>query len=120
VDIPKGEENLVEFAERVGLSLSSERGIRVTLDEVAEALGERASDTAAVSALLDYLESRGVDVDTGPSPDLIQVLRNVLHVARSERSRGVKVQVASIASKLQVEPRLVRVALLYAEVLMRG
>jgi lactam utilization protein B len=120
VDIPKGDENLVEFAEKVGLSLSSERGIRVTLDEVAEALGERASDTAAVSALLDYLESRGVDVDAGPSPDLIQLLRNVLQIARSEKTQGRKVQVGSIAEKLQMEPRLVRVALLYAEVLMRG
>jgi hypothetical protein len=114
------QESLNLLVERVGRELARDKGPSVDLDAVALALGDHASSTLAVSALLEFLESQGIAVDSGPSAELAPLLRDVLALARSERSRGVEVRIATLAERLGVEPRLVRVALLYAEVLMRG
>jgi hypothetical protein len=119
--IGEGDEALGDFASKIGRELlENGSSTSISLDEVAARLGDKASDTSIVAAVLDFLESEGATVDAGPSPDLVRILRDVLVTARLVKSQGASLRVASIAEKLDVEPRLVRVALLYAEVLMRG
>jgi hypothetical protein len=114
------EESPESYAKRVGEVLARDSGLQLSLDEVAHSLGDRASDVRFVAALLDFLEERGVRVESGESPALAPLLREVLTTARQARLHGEVARVSVIAEQLQVEPRLVRVALLYAEVLMRG
>lgn len=97
-----------------------EGGRRVSLDAIAEALGPMASSTPHINALMDQLESQGATVEAGELPDLRGLLARVLESARAKRALGAPASVDSIALELGLEARLVRVALLYAEVLMRG
>lgn len=93
---------------------------QVGLDDVAEVLGDRASEVELVAAVLDLLENEGVLVATEPSVDLGGLLFRVLDYARRARAEGRSVTIAAIASALAIDSREVRVALLYAEVLARG
>jgi hypothetical protein len=118
-DAPK-DESPESYAQRVGESLARDPNFQPSLEAVAQVLGDRASDVRFVSALLDFLEGHGLDVDAGESPQLAPLLRDVLGSARAIRLEGTPPRVSIIAERLEMEPRLVRVALLYAEVLMRG
>lgn len=95
-------------------------GDTISLDEVAVVLGDHAGNTELVSRVLDVLEAQGCDVDAGPGLELGGLLKQILVLARQERSAGRSVGISALAEALELEPRLVRVALLYAEVLMRG
>lgn len=111
------------LAERFASELLDQRkatGVAISLDDVAAVLGEHAGNTELVSSVLDDLETRGCTIDPGPRPELGGLLKQVLTLARQERAAGRSVGISALAESLELEPRLVRVALLYAEVLMRG
>lgn len=95
-------------------------GERISLDRIAEALGPLAISPPHISALIDRLEEKGIEVEAGQIPDLGELLGKVLGAARARRREGLAVSTVALGAELDLEPRLVRVALLYAEVLMRG
>lgn len=97
-----------------------ESGKAVSLDAIAEALGRRAGSPPHINALIERLEVLGASIETGDLPDLRGLLARVLGCARGLRARSLSPSVDAIALELGLEPRLVRVALLYGEVLMRG
>lgn len=97
-----------------------EGGERISLDRIAEALGPLAISPPHISALIDRLEEKGIEVEAGQIPDLGELLGKVLGAARARRREGLAVSTVALGAELDLEPRLVRVALLYAEVLMRG
>ncbi|OQX67939.1 MAG: hypothetical protein B6A08_12785 [Sorangiineae bacterium NIC37A_2] len=116
---PKGEESPELVAVRLAEALI-DAGEGISLDRIAEALGPLAISPPHISALIDRLEEKGVAVQTGEIPDLGDLLGRVLRAARERRRQGLTVSTVALGAELNLEPRLVRVALLYAEVLMRG
>lgn len=120
---PPEKPTLEVLVERYGAALlerSRSQGGSVSLDEVATVLGDHAGNTELVSRVLEVFETEGQAVEAESSPELGGLLGQVLTLARQERAAGRSVGISALAGALQVEPRLVRVALLYAEVLMRG
>ncbi len=116
---PQGGESPEVVAVRLAETLI-DAGQDLSLDRIAEALGPLAISPPHISALIDRLEEKGVEVQTGEIPDLGNLLGRVLGAARARRREGLTVSTVALGAELNLEPRLVRVALLYAEVLMRG
>lgn len=91
----------------------------ITLDAVGEVVGAQAVTPAAIEALFDELEARGIEVQDGLSAELSALLEVVLIAARALRLRGQRLSPAAVALEAGKSEREVRVALLFAQVLER-
>ena len=89
----------------------------LTLDEVGEAIGERAVGSDEVELLLSALEQAGATIVESSGEGLPQLLRRVLAAAREIRALGGSPSPTSISAHSGISVRAVRVALLYADVI---
>lgn len=92
----------------------------VSLDEIGEAIGLEWASPDRVEALFVSLEASGHRIGDVEAVDLGPWLVRTLAAARSERAAGRSVTPRALAEVTGLEPRQVRVALLYADVLARG
>jgi hypothetical protein len=91
-----------------------------SLDELADAIGTLPVSYDEVDAMIERLESAGVDVQ-GPQPaDLPAELGQVLATARAlDKQLGRRPSASEVAESSGLSPAVVRRALLYARVLAR-
>jgi SOS response regulatory protein OraA/RecX len=108
------------WIEEVALKLLATGARTFTLDEVGEALGERAVGSEEVETLLQRLESEGAQVDSAVSDSLAPLLQKVIRYARELRAQGHAPNPRLIAERGGLSMREVRVALLYFDVIKLG
>lgn len=89
----------------------------LTLDEVGEAIGDRATGADEVELLLSALERAGATIVEASGEGLPELLRRVLVSAREIRGLGGNPSPTSISAHSGISVRAVRVALLYADVI---
>lgn len=89
----------------------------LTLDEVGDAMGERAVGSDEVELLLSALEQAGATIVQAGGEGLPELLRRVLASAREIRGLGGSPSPTSISAHSGISVRAVRVALLYADVI---
>jgi len=92
----------------------------LSLDEVGEALGDRAVGADEVEELLQRLESEGARIDQFVSEGLAPLLKQVIGFGRALREEGQAPSPSLIAERSGLTVREVRVALLYFDVIRRG
>ncbi|MEO6577129.1 MAG: sigma-70 domain-containing protein [Polyangiaceae bacterium] len=92
----------------------------ISLDDLGEAIGDRAASTDEIDAMISALESRGRTVGTHAGKSGVAMLRNVLDAAREvARERGKKPTHAEIAERSGLTVDEVRQALALARVMQR-
>ena len=92
----------------------------LSLDEVGDALGDRAVGADEVEKLLQRLESHGARIDNFVSEGLAPLLKQVISFARELREQGHNPSPSLIAKTSGLTVREVRVALLYFDVIKLG
>lgn len=106
-----------KWVELVADNLLAEDPTVVTLDAIGEAIGTEAVTLQDIEALVDHLEARGAEVGGPNEPNLPELLKRVLEVARELKMAGTQPTLERVAKASGLSPRAVRVALLYADVL---
>ena len=107
------EEWIAQMLER----LLSDGARALSLDEIGEALGDRAVGADEVELLLGRLEAAGATIVDSGAEGLAPLHKRVIATAHELRAEGERPSPTKIAERSGLSARAVRVALLYADVL---
>ncbi len=106
--------------ERVVEALLAAHENEISLDDIGEALGDRAASTDEIDAMITALEAKGRTVGTHSGKSGVAMLHTVLAAAREvARDRGTKPTHAEIAERSGLTVDEVRQALALARVMQR-
>lgn len=104
----------------VAQTLLEQDGGTISLDRIADALGQLPVDSAEIDALFAWLEERGRVIGDASVGVASAALPKVLATARTLRGELGRVPKAQeIAERAGLEPDAVRRALLFAKILQR-
>lgn len=86
----------------------------ITLDELADAIGDRAVTPPQIAEMMRRLEAEGRVVEQTEVMDLSSMLRDVLAAARDLQRGGRTPTIQTIAARLDVRTTAVHAALLFS------